>query len=352
MTKKYSKATEDIYAHYLDSEGEAKLIAGIALLNQLTFADTNLEMARKILREIVGLPSMQEKHLSEQVKELIAVTDGWFSVTDVYRELHVVTPTDKTNVRVTIKRLYDAGRIEKHGERNGVYRKPHYDCEKIDILNASDEPLKIKFPLDLHDYICLYPGDVAVIAGKWNSGKSGFLLEMARLNMNDFDIHFFTSEMKGPRFKKRIKKMDDITLEDFAKKVHIFGREGMFQDVIQPNAMNLIDYLQINEDFYRVGAHIREIAEKLEKGVAIVALQKDAGASYGYGAQKGLQRPMLYLTIDDGVLKVVKAKDWVGESNPNGKIMKFKLVNGIKFIPQTDLHYEEDDPKNKQWGFK
>jgi len=309
-----------------------------------------IESYMKEIGEAVGL-RLLEKHktVAERAREYIAATDGWFELHMLYRELQIATDADACKAaKMAVLREYKKGNIEKHGKKNATYRKPDYDCEEIDILNAGDKPVTLYLPLDLHEHVALYPGDVCVVAGKWNAGKSAFLLECARLNMKEHDTWYFTSEMKGPRFKKRVQLMEGVTLDEFAENVTIRGREGGFHDVIQPNSLNLIDYLQINEDFYRVGAQIREIAEKLQQGLAIVALQKDAAATYGYGGQKGLQRPTLYLTIDDGVVKIVKAKDWVTSSNPNGKIQKFKLYKGVNFQAEGVLHYAEDDPHDSK----
>ena len=341
----------DLYAMYLDNEDEAKLDAGMALLQDLWYTRDNRTFAKQIIREMAGLPSLQEKRLGDQVKEYVAVTDGWFSVTDLYRELQAVTTQDKNTIRVTIKRLYDARFIEKHGQKNGVYRKPYYDCEEIDWINADDKPVTIYLPLDLHRHVALYHGDVVAIAGKWNAGKSAFMMETARLNMDIWEIDFLTSEMKGQRFKKRMKFMRDLLgtdWEKFNEKVRVRGREGMFQDVLEPDKLTLIDYLQLNDNFYQVGEHFRTIAEKLEKGIAMVAIQKDKGSEYGYGREKGLQRPMLYLTIDDGYVKIIKAKDWVTSENPNGKIQEFKLYKGVNFQAVGTLHHAEDDPHYKK----
>jgi len=115
------------------------------------FLDEDLNLIESYMKQIgtrVGLRMFEkEKTMSDRVKEYVAVTDGWFSVTDLYRELQIVTPQDKSTVRVNIKRLYDVGFIEKHGSKNGVYRKPDYAVEEIDWLNSDDKPVKILLPL-------------------------------------------------------------------------------------------------------------------------------------------------------------------------------------------------------------
>lgn len=317
--------------------------------------DTNdiycVENYMRQIGEKVGLKLLEKhKSIAERTREYISATPGWFELHMVYKELHLATEQDYKAAKMAVLREFRKGNIERYGKKSGVYRKPDLELEEIDILNAEDKPYKIYLPLELHKHVALYPGDVVVVAGKWNAGKSAFILECAKLNMHEHDTWFFTSEMKAQRIKKRILLMDEMTVDQFAENVTIRGREGGFHDVIQPDALNLVDYLQINEDFYRIGAQIREIAEKLKQGIAIVALQKDAAATYGYGGQKGLQRPTLYLTIDDGIVKIIKAKDWTTSANPNGKVQKFKLHQGVNFEAIGVLHHADDDPPKRRYA--
>jgi len=62
-------------------------------------------------------------------------------------------------------------------------------------------------------------------------------------------------------------------------------------------------------------------------------LQKKAGEELGRGGAFSLEKARLYLSMDSGELKVVKAKNWAlpGE-NPNGRVFHFKLVDGCKFL--------------------
>ncbi|MBW1768011.1 MAG: hypothetical protein JRJ65_13315, partial [Deltaproteobacteria bacterium] len=66
----------------------------------------------------------------------------------------------------------------------------------------------------------------------------------------------------------------------------------------------------------------------------IIAVQKNVGLDVGLGGQRTLEKPRLALAMDSGILKVVKAKNWKTEKNPNGLKTNFKLVNGCKFIQQ------------------
>jgi hypothetical protein len=83
---------------------------------------------------------------------------------------------------------------------------------------------------------------------------------------------------------------------------------------------------------------IRQIADRLKRGIAIVALQKDPNKGLGFGGSGTLNRSRLYLTMSkQGVIKIEKAKMWRNESiNPNGLFARFKLVGGAKFIKESE----------------
>ena len=68
---------------------------------------------------------------------------------------------------------------------------------------------------------------------------------------------------------------------------------------------------------------------------------EEMNAELGRGAEFSLERARLYLSLDNGRLKIVKAKNWRTELNPNGMLYTFKLTDGCKFIqiekkPQDD----------------
>ena len=109
-----------------------------------------------------------------------------------------------------------------------------------------------------------------------------------------------------------------------------------FADVIHPNDVNIIDYLEIHDNFYAVSGMLKAIHDKLDKGVAFVALQKNPGAETGLGGYRGLEKPRVYLNLDPdypgGKATIVKAKNWATNINPNGYSVKFKLISGCYFI--------------------
>jgi hypothetical protein len=96
--------------------------------------------------------------------------------------------------------------------------------------------------------------------------------------------------------------------------------------------LNIIDFLEIHDEFYKVGALIKDIFDKLSTGLAVIAIQKNRGRDEGLGGQRSLEKPRLYMAMEPGKLKIVKAKNWLNSTmNPNGMCMEFKLAKGCYF---------------------
>lgn len=280
----------------------------------------------------------REINITETVERWVSVTNGNFSVTDCYNELQTVTGvTDRNIYRVILNRLKSKGIIDKAGQRDGVFRRIDTHVEEIDWLSADDESIDFKYPFGIEKYVLTLPKNIVVIAGVPNSGKTAFLLNCVRLNMKLFDIHYFSSEMGSHEFKSRLSKFD-LPLKQW--KFHAKERVSDFASVIQSNAINIIDYLEMTSDFWLVAQYLREIYEKLNKGIAIIAIQKNPGTETGLGGYRGMEKPRLYLNLEPGRLKIVKAKNWSNsEINPNGLEIKFKLVKGCRFV--DDGHWKK-----------
>ena len=67
-------------------------------------------------------------------------------------------------------------------------------------------------------------------------------------------------------------------------------------------------------------------------GIAFIAIQKKRKTELGRGAEFSEERARLYLSMDAGRLKLVKAKNWRTEVNPNCVLYTFKLIDGCTFI--------------------
>jgi len=280
----------------------------------------------------------REINFAQEVRDFVLTSNGFFLTSDVFNRLQVTSRQEKKNVVLALLRLFKDGLIERHGEKDGCYRRIENEVESIDFMSASDETLNIRWPFKIERYVLTLPKSVIVIAGEPDAGKTAFLLNLVRLNQDRHDIHYFSSEMGAVEMRNRLLKFD-CPLDSWKFKPK--ERSSNFADVIQPDALNIIDFLEITDEFYKVGGYIKQIFEKLRRGIAVIALQKNKGADFGLGGSRGLEKPRLYLTMGQGQIKIVKAKNWAMENvRPTGLTLDFKLAAGCRFIVDKNWRYE------------
>jgi len=278
----------------------------------------------------------RERNIDQEVVEWIADTRGWFNIKDLFHQNGLLTrPLQKIAIS-TINRLVQEKHIENHTSMNGMYRKVQSDMKSIELEEIPDPYLDIVWPFGIEDYVHTLPKGVAVISGSPNSGKSAFMLNLARMNQDRFRIRYFSSEMGQAEIVTRVRKFG-YPLNSW--NVEFFERAQNFADVLLPNDFNIIDFLEVTDAFYLVGEEIRKIFNALDTGVAVIGLQKNPGAPTGIGGYRGLEKPRLYLNMEPGKIEIAKGKNWANPmENPNGLKTEFKLHNGCSFRQVTEWH--------------
>lgn len=278
----------------------------------------------------------RERNISQEVRDWALTTSDHWMTTDCHTWLHLTTREEQKVANMVILRMAKEGLIEKHGDRRGCYRTVDTQCEAIDWQAADDSPAPLEWPFGIERLALLHPKNIAVIAGVQNAGKTAIALNLAWLNKDRFKIRYLSSEMGATELKGRLKKFS-VPLSEW-KGIDFKERSSNFSDAIDPDALNILDYLEIADAFWKIAEDMRRIYEKLRKGVAVVCLQKTAGKDAGRGGDFGLEKPRLYLNLDpdppDGaVLSIRKAKAWAFPGrNPNGKKVNFKIVDGCRLI--------------------
>lgn len=182
--------------------------------------------------------------------------------------------------------------------------------------------LEIRLPLNTPEYVKIPSRSVAGIAGYKSTGKTAFLLETAELNVysQELLVYYWYNEMGELLLNRR--------LEDYPLLLKA-RRDGRFKpvmqttfeftDVIEPDAINLIDYIDRDDDIWLIGEDIRKIFTPLNKGCSIFALQKKRDSKLGYGGTPTLKLSTLYITLDEkyhsekathGIAKIIVCKNW------------------------------------------
>jgi len=157
--------------------------------------------------------------------------------------------------------------------------------------------------------------------------------------------------------KMRLLQHQDKAIGDW--KFEAIERNEDYESVIDPDGLNVIDYIEPGEEIYKIGGVLRRIHEKLHKGIAVIMLQKKrrqilktgaAAGELGYGAEFTLLRPRLYITLDPGIARIVSAKNRaVGVAHsPVGKVMPYKIIGGWKVLEDAPEWLSEEALRQAQ----
>ncbi|MFA5450451.1 MAG: bifunctional DNA primase/polymerase [Dehalococcoidales bacterium] len=293
-------------------------------------------------RKLTENLTKEKPTLSKQIEAWIRKTSGWFSYTEIDHEFDLRSPNDKQNRYMILRRLKEKGVIESHKTNNKLTRFLQTDVRIIDFKSAGNRtPLAVNYPFQIEKLFNTYPGNLIVLAGAPDSGKTAFLLNFIRLNMANFPIYYQSSEMGAIELANRLENFDSISLGDWRFTAE--ERSSNFSDVIRPDCINIIDYLEFDSgEYFKAGDYLKEIHDKLGTGICLVAMQKNRGSTLGRGGNLGLEKPRLYLTMDNGKIKIQKAKNWATQMNPNGLTLEYKVVKGCQFIVTKDWYKDED----------
>ncbi len=303
---------------------------------------SNQEVKAKIIAA-VDAARVMGRNWTEEITSFVNVSKGAFSLKDIYHELHVIEKADKKIVRTTMSRLVLKDKIENIGNRDGIYRKVEDELEKIDYMNAPTDNVDLMLPLGLNKLVNLYPGNIVVIAGEKESGKTAFMLNTVMLNMHNHKINYFSSEMGDTELKIRLQEFyeyHEVPIESWAKNCNFYMRSRNFSNVTKPDQINIFDFMELNssEEYVSAGQYIRDIWDKLNAtGLAIIALQKDKGKDVARGGSPTMEKARLYVSLNHGEAKIIAGKNHaVRGINPRGMTKEYKVVSGCKFISNGD----------------
>jgi hypothetical protein len=242
---------------------------------------------------------------------------------------------------ISIKLAYEVkqGNVEK---KNRIYTLVNNNIRIIDWDKVdADNTLTVRWPcshldsseFDFENHIVVSQGDLIVVAGVSNMGKTAFAQNFLFENMDSYPSQLMVNEYNPGKFKRRITKMDWTTpyKEDGAPKFRMIERHEDWKYALEPDWINIIDWINIGTDFYNIGGIMEGIQDRLKKGIAVIVLQKNEAKDLGLGGQFSEHLASVYFTLDFNRLTVRKVKEHDTSMNPNGKIYGFEIIDGVHF---------------------
>ena len=282
-------------------------------------------------------------------KKAMRVLENWlelhkgetFDLDTICRHMEIHDSTKRDLLTQCLSYKVNHGFLEKS---NRIYRYINRDIKYIDWVNAPDGNfLDLVWPhshdaddgmgLNTHfgfaSQADVSPGDVIVVAGVSNMGKTTFCQNFLLDNMDKYDSLMMGNEITASKFKRRIKRMTWVNplKEDGTPKFQVTNKRDNWKDFIKPDSINIIDWISIPEKAYMIAEIIDGIQSKLRNGIVVIAIQMKKGQELGTGGQYSEHLSSIYLSIDFERLTVRKVKEW-RSPNPNGKTYGFTIVEG------------------------
>ena len=294
------------------------------------------------------------KELSHKIDEWLETYDAWYDTEKVWRQFNVVTRAGKANVWKILNERVRSG-IQEF--RYGKYRRIDTTRKLIDFRGADTKNwLPLQFPkallgnstFGLENLVRLFPKSIIIVAGTKGGAKTALLLNWARENMNSPELSEYLCRNNDakPYTQEPIVAYfsNELGEEELADRLESFG-EGLetwnilaeerydnFADVIYPNKINFVDALEQNIEAFRCADLIDAIHQRLKRGIAIIAMHKNANAEYAAGGIYTAKKARLYLIIQGNTLYVKHAKKTLEGVTAEGRKWTFKLVDGAKFV--------------------
>lgn len=315
-----------------------------------------------------ALSEAGRRYVTHDVTKFVERQTGEFTTKDV--DIGCGFGRDEAKARTkALNRLETQGKIARVGGRAGHYRvKCSADEEGMDLENVSQEEFPVVLPFGLNDIVEVFPKEIILIAGETNGGKTSLIfwtlwhtlcslnlkgilkpkskyIEELNLHSGYIGLKYLSSEMGPSAIARKVSQLayhdsDPLPMWNRCIVCEEIG-DRPIQDLVSPNGVNCIDYLEVNSegDFAKMGCAVAEVFKALDGGIAIIATQKRKNSPYGVGGEGMKEKPRLSLTIIDNqdkgysTLVISKAKHY-RDYNPTGMEFDFKVTQrGGKIVP-------------------
>ncbi len=277
------------------------------------------------------------------IEQYVALCHGKIVNRDIWAELDIGTTEGRAHLRLIMRRL-----VEKDILRalpDGGYMRVDGACPVIDWQAANlTNIVDLAFPFSLENYATIYPKSIIVVAGSKNTGKTAFLYNFIMMNAGKHIIDLYNSETGPEQMKQRFSAFPDMPeMAPF----NTFERYDHFSEVINPDHISVIDYLDMQSEVYMAGAEIDAMFRKLKTGVVVVAMQKPPPSTtfikgkktlvdrdLAYGGAFTAKRAVLYISLSDKKLKLVYVKTPKSQNiNPDNMQWSFNIGgDGVTFL--------------------
>ena len=303
----------------------------------------------------------RSRNVTQDLKEYIHTVDGTFSLNECYGATATTDAKEKGIIRKTLCVMCKNGELEKSGAKTGIYRKPNRDYEVIDLDGTVPDPLNVELPLRIDQFCNVYNGMTILAEGEKSTGKSAFGIETAWLNRKLFPgkvRYMQNGELNKQMLTVRLmlRPQETYPIKKFSEHIEFITRHRDWWDIVNPEGLNIIDYIEEHEKKYLIPDYIARIQERLTTGIALIILQRVPGRDYGTGGAEIRNKPSVIVALKrQGKVNSVHIEDiksyntqnignLLGDevTNPRGLWREYNLINGWKFYAKGKWRSPDD----------
>lgn len=304
-----------------------------------------LEIQQKALGILTGQKHLTKIIFEKDVKRFMLSITGTIDMKEI-AAFFDVRREQKGELYGIIQQMETDGLIARTGSRHGMYRLVDRNPHIMDLDAPEEAECNIQLPLLLHDLVTLYGRNIILCSGEKDGGKTSFALNTAYMNRDIMPVRYFNSEMGLEELRSRLKNFpSEYTWREW-KKIAWFEQAKQFEDFIDPNGLNIIDFFEVGAEAYTVTEDIRRVFDKLDKGLLLIVMQKRSYKEYAVGGEGTLEKARLAVNLEhkDGgnLARITVAKNWKSD-NPKWKVCKYKVYGGGEMKMAPGGYWEHPD---------
>jgi hypothetical protein len=302
LIKSYLYKGDDISPHIspsaeVSASAKTKESSMAARVRKIALADSREFTVDEITKDVVKSPSISpyptisekwqswRKQVSNKLGRLVkkGLLERVKGKKGTYRRSGTLPETDQTDV-VGEKIVPETPQIEASFQKDKWLS--FREANRMRPPETTGEPLTIHWLLELEREFRVFPKNIVVVGAVTNSCKTTSAINLARMNMNIHQVTYINSEMSEDELAERLQDFGweyDIPLGTFYRKVlfaycgcNALDKHDMnrLTDLLDPDGINIIDYMKINDKFYGIGDCLEKIHARLNRGIAVIFSKK------------------------------------------------------------------------------
>lgn len=255
----------------------------------------------------------------------------WFS----NWEIRDRTGLQADDIRNILRKKKEAGLLISDGKKHRLAPPSRI----VNPFKIMADAYAIEFPLNIHGHAIISVGDVVIISGWKNCGKTAFLMDTGIMNAKrGLTVNYIVTENVtkiGRRYLQWGYTQDEI-LE------HITFRDCRDRDytsIIEPDSLNILDYYNpASGEYHRTAAEIEDMARQLRKGVLVLGIQHARGQIMPRGGE--LSQELSQLTVLLSEVETIRTGEMDSRKVGKAKILTIKEPGTIKGSEGKVCQYE------------